>query len=281
CVNDLIRLHYAPTILPGATEFSHQRMPPMRTRPLPRAYYDTIVRRDIFNLAPPPQARSQPVENEILPWRLVGTSLVSSGKPYAILENQMGVQTLYRVGENVPNAGLLLDVEPDRVVVLHNGHRVAIKMDLVTPAPGPPPPPMPGFMRRRPAFGRDGPGFGPGRLGMQGPGIRPLGENRFLVDRRMVDSELNNPAPLFTQMRATPNVVNGQPNGFLLTEIQPNSVFQQIGLQDGDLLSSVNGQSVGDPIKAMGLLQSLQNSPAITLNVIRNGAPIQLYYNIR
>lgn len=113
------------------------------------------------------------------------------------------------------------------------------------------------------------------------PGIHRMGQNQYRLDRKLVDSELNNMAPLFTQIRATPNMMNGQSSGFLLSEIQPNSVFQQIGLQDGDLLASVNGQSVGDPAKAMGLLQSLQTAPVITLGVIRNGAPVQLFYNIR
>jgi general secretion pathway protein C len=74
---------------------------------------------------------------------------------------------------------------------------------------------------------------------------------------------------------------NGAMNGFLLSEIQPNSIFKQIGLRDGDLLNAVNGQPVNDPGKAMTMLQSLQNQPSITLNVVRNGVPTQLHYFIR
>jgi general secretion pathway protein C len=95
-----------------------------------------------------------------------------------------------------------------------------------------------------------------------------------------VDNNIKNMAPLFSQIRATPKMQDGVADGFLLTEIQPNSIFQQIGLQDGDLLKSVNGQPVGDPVKALGLLQSLQGQSQITLNVVRKGTPKQIYYNI-
>jgi general secretion pathway protein C len=113
-----------------------------------------------------------------------------------------------------------------------------------------------------------------------GKAVRKLGPNRYALDRSTVDSNIKNMSPLFTQIRATPQVEDGVPSGFLLTEIQPNSIFQQIGLQDGDLLKTVNGQPVGDPVKALGLLQSLQDQSQITLNVVRNGAPQQIYYNI-
>jgi general secretion pathway protein C len=274
-IGDVARLHVAGNVLPPETAAVPRRLAGLGTGARARIVYDAIVRRDIFNLAPAPE--TAPAENENLTIKLVGTSQLSRGKPYAIIEDQGGNQSLYRVGEDVPGAGKLLEVAQDRAVILHNGHKVAVAIPRETPSPGEPLQPMRGRVRRFP--GRMPPPHG--SVG----GVRRLGTNRFVLDRRTVENNLNNMAPLFTQIRATPNVEGGVSNGFLLSEIQPGSIFQQIGLQDGDLLKSVNGQSVGDPGKAMALLQSLQsqlpNQRLITLDVVRNRLPTHLSYTIR
>ncbi len=82
-------------------------------------------------------------------------------------------------------------------------------------------------------------------------------------------------------MRALPNVENGKTNGFRLSEIQQGSLFQQMGLQDGDIVKSVAGQTINDPMRAMELLSVLQNQQSLSLQVIRNGQPVQLNYDIR
>lgn len=273
CINDGIRIHLANNVMPAASEYARGSAAVALSPRRPRAYYDTIVQRDIFELAPPPA--SAPVENETLQVKLVGTSEISSHQPYAIVEDPMGTQTLYRVGDTIPNAGQLVEVAANRAVIFHNGHRVGIKIELQTPTPGAAFP-QSGPRRAMPLR----PGARPGGA-VGGAGVHPLGTNRFLLDRAAVDDNLKNMAPLFTQIRATPNLVNGAASGYRLTEIQPNSIFQQIGLRDGDLLNAVNGQKVGDPAKAMTMLQGLQSQSSITLNVMRNGAPVQLFYNIR
>jgi general secretion pathway protein C len=271
---DLFKLHLANGVLPEESEYA--RLAPARFGggTHPRTYYNPIVARDIFNLAPPPEAA--PVENETMDVKLIGTSQISAGKPYAIIEDANGKQSLYRVGEQVPDAGQLVEVANNRAVVLHNGHRVAIEIprEGLTPGARLTPRPRPGLIRRPPGHGVPG-------LRVPGRGIRRMGTNRYMLDRSTVNSNLKNMAPLFTQIRATPQIENGVAHGFRLTEIQPDSIFQQIGLQNGDLLNAVNGQSVGDPAKALVMLQSLQTMPAITLDVVRNGAPTQLHYNIR
>jgi general secretion pathway protein C len=112
-------------------------------------------------------------------------------------------------------------------------------------------------------------------------GVREILPNRYVLDRSTVDNNLNNMASLFTQVRAIPNLgPDGQSHGFKLSEIQPDSIFQQIGLRDGDVLTGVGGQSVGDPAKAMQLLATLRNQNSISLTVMRDGQPVQLQYNI-
>ncbi|MGH6892525.1 MAG: type II secretion system protein N, partial [Dongiaceae bacterium] len=92
----------------------------------PRAYYDQIARRDIFNMRP--SASSAPVAGENLHVKLLGTSLMTTARPFAIVEDQAGVQDVYQVGEEIPDAGRLVAVELNRAIIDRGGRRVAIEI---------------------------------------------------------------------------------------------------------------------------------------------------------
>jgi type II secretory pathway component PulC len=92
-----------------------------------RQAYQAIVERDIFNLEAPPPPPVQIVVED-LHLTLVGVSQTTKGKPYAIISNSQGEQSVYRVGEMIPDSGKLLEVGKDRAIVEHNGKQVAIEI---------------------------------------------------------------------------------------------------------------------------------------------------------
>jgi general secretion pathway protein C len=239
----------------------------------PRTFYEAISRRDIFNLVPVTEAPAEVASN--LHIHLLGTSTLSLSQPFIIVEDDNNhEQSLYRMGDDIPDAGKLVGVYKDHAIVLHEGRRIKIEMpaeDNGAPAEVPRPFGLPGATFRRFMRGR----------GNQS-GVREINPNRYVLDRSTVNNNLNNLAALFTQVRAIPNLgPDGQSHGFKLSEIQPDSIFQQIGLRDGDVLTGVGGQSVGDPAQAMQLLASLRNQNSVSLTVMRGGQAVQLQYNIR
>jgi len=249
----------------------------------PRGVYNAIVQRDVFNLAPA-RIEAAPVETEDLKITLLGTSHLTGGdRAFAIFEDQAGSQQLYRLGEAIPGIGKLVQVGKNRVIIDRNGRRVAVEIpkdNLGQPAdedegarPGP--------RRRglRPPFIRN-PMIRPGRPAAKAGGIRKVAPNQYAIDRSTVDKNVQNMSQLFTQIRAVPNLHNGTSDGFRLSEIVPGSIFQQMGLQDGDVLTEVSGQPIGNPARAMQMLSTLQSRSNITLNVLRNGAPVQISYTI-
>jgi general secretion pathway protein C len=238
----------------------------------PRTFYDAISRRDIFNLVPVTEAPAEVATN--LHIKLLGTSTLSLSQPFIIVEDDNNhEQSLYRMGDEIPDAGKLVGVYKNHAIILHQGRRIKIEMPVEAngaPAEVPRPFGLPGIPFRH---------FMRGRADQSG--VREILPNRYVLERSTVDNNLNNLAALFTQVRAIPNLgPDGQSHGFKLSEIQPDSIFQQIGLRDGDVLTGVGGQSVGDPAKAMLLLASLRNQNSISLTVMRGGQPIQLQYNI-
>lgn len=281
-VRNGIKLHLARTETSPVPEFSGQkRLRQSRIEPRPRGFYETIVQRNIFTRTPVAPIAA-PIE-ENLDITLIGTSHLSVGKPFIIVESSDGEQSLYRQGEIIPNVGRVLSISRNQAIVLHNGHSVALKIPNVgedgTSEP------MPFAQRRhgfkRPRLLRHGDRFGAyGAVG-SGVGVHQLGPNRYLIGRATLDHNLSNVGSLLTQVRAVPNLQNGTTNGFRLSQIQPGSIFEQIGLQDGDIVIGAQGQQVTDPMRAMALVSALRNSPSISLSVIRNGSPLRFKYNIR
>jgi len=89
---------------------------------LSRASYSVIVERDVFNSikeAPAPSA-APPATN--LHVKLLGTSEITAAKPFAIMEDTNNhQQALYRLGDEIPDAGTLVAVERKRVLINHEG----------------------------------------------------------------------------------------------------------------------------------------------------------------
>jgi general secretion pathway protein C len=246
------------------------------------AYYSPIVRRDIFNLVPQESAPA-PLVAEDLHIKLLGTSHLSRTNPYAIIEDQTGEQELYRVGDDIPDAGKLVQVEKNRAIILHNGQRVALEMpknDFPAVEPQPSSLDINAMrFRRRPLNRFRRRGIQP-ESANESLNLRRTGPSSFEVDRTDLMKSVSDPSALMTQIRAVPNVQDGTTKGFTLSEIVPGSVFQQLGLEDGDVLTGINGQTVSNPLQAVGMLSQLGGQSAVDLTVMRDGQPVSFHVGI-
>lgn len=111
--------------------------------------------------------------------------------------------------------------------------------------------------------------------------LKKEGPGKFEVSRSEVQQTMENPGQFFSQMRAMPHFVNGKTDGFSISQVQPDSVFAQLGLQNGDLLTSIDGQPVTNPMQAMGLIQAIKTASAIDLTVNRGGTPTSVHLDLR
>jgi type II secretion system protein C len=316
CVRDIIARSVATdSDAPVSTSPGHRGMTGARTR----AYYDAIVKRDIFNQTPQENAAPPPVVEADLNIKLIGTSLISKSKPYAIIEDPAGNESLYQVGEDIPDAGKLVSVETNRAIIDRGGHRVSIEIpstDITAVPPSDLGGGEPGGGMTGVAAGRAFRGL-PAALRRRLRGLRAraptvsgddsdnddkgddddksddddsssnkvqlkkLGPGKFEVSRNEVQQTMENPAQFFSQMRAMPHFVNGKTDGFSISQVQPGSVFDQLGLQNGDLLTSIDGQPVTNPMQAMALIQAVKTVSAIDLVVNRGGAPTSVHLDLR
>src|SRR5262249_15494821 len=94
-----------------------------------------------------------------------------------------------------------------------------------------------------------------------------------------VDAALDNMNQLFTQIRAVPHFEGGKSTGFRLFAIRQNSIFDQIGLKNGDIIQSINGTDINDPSRALALFQELRNERQISVKMFRNKDEMTLSLN--
>jgi general secretion pathway protein C len=301
CVRDIIVRSVSSDTDAGPVGSSAHRT---ATGARPRGYYDSIVKRDIFNETPQ-ESGPAPVVEADLNLKLIGTSLASKSRPYAIIEDPTGNEELYQVGEDIPDAGKLVSVEVNRAIIDRGGHRVAIEIPS-SDIPAVPPSQLggPGALGRGFPRGLNAamrrklrglrPGFPAGGDNNDGDDndnnddnnsakiqLKKEGPGKFEVSRAEVQQTMENPMEFFTQMRAMPHIVNGKTDGFSISQVAPGSVFQQLGLQDGDLLTSIDGQPVTNPMQAMGLIQAVKTASAIDLTVNRGGTPTSVHLDLR
>jgi len=244
----------------------------------PRGAYQEIVNRDIFNIAPAPQAPVHIVERIDLHLELIGVSTASTGKsPYAIIADKSGQQGVFKLGQSVGSAGKLVEVEKDRVFIDHNGKRVA----LILPQEDMPGPVASAQPVSPPSEDDSSDANADNDQEPYEPNVEDLGDNRYKIPKETIDHSMGNLSQILTQIRAIPNIQDGKTNGFALSEIEPGSVFDEMGLEEGDVLRSVNGQQMNDPALAMQMISSLRNATQINIQVLREGHPTTLTYQIQ
>jgi general secretion pathway protein C len=81
--------------------------------------------------------------------------------------------------------------------------------------------------------------------------------------------------------RIVPETRDGKAAGFRLFSIRPEGPFAKIGLQNGDVISAINGLDMSSPDKALEVYTKLKTANHLSVGVERNGQKITKDYNIR
>src|SRR5699024_5698000 len=71
------------------------------------------------------------------------------------------------------------------------------------------------------------------------PSKRP--RRTFSIDRAALRRQFRKPADLFGHGRYLPNMEGDTRRGLRLVDVAPGGIFSQLGLQNGDVILSVNG----------------------------------------
>ena len=101
------------------------------------------------------------------------------------------------------------------------------------------------------------------------------------ISRNMLNRELNNFPQLLSQARVFPEMREGKNMGFRLSEIVSGSLYDRIGLKNGDVVQTVNGVRIQNPSQAMAMYRRLKGASSVVVQLLRHGQKKTLNYNIR
>ena len=112
-------------------------------------------------------------------------------------------------------------------------------------------------------------------------GIKKTGPNSYEVQHSTLDALLGNMGALSKAARIVPEMKDGKSSGFRLLSIKPDGPFGKIGLQNGDIISAINGLEMTSPDKALEVYTKLKTANHLSVGLERNGQKITEDYNIR
>ena len=81
--------------------------------------------------------------------------------------------------------------------------------------------------------------------------------------------------------KASPNLVEGQLRGFILTKIKKGSIYEKAGLQDQDIVEEINGVPLNDTAQAIKFLNTLRGEKEIEIRLKRGGASVAKTLRVR
>jgi general secretion pathway protein C len=182
----------------------------------------------------------------------------------------------YTANDQLRPGVTILAVERGRVVLLNQGRREFISLGAEPPKPAAAPKPAPSKPRSRARSNGKS-------VAIEGAeeAINCTGANACTVDRRFVDSLLKNPQQLMTQARMYPVTKDGETAGFRVAGVRSGSLATLIGLENGDVVSEINGSKLGTIDDALAMYQKLRRASHLSVTVERGGAVITKEISIK
>jgi general secretion pathway protein C len=183
--------------------------------------------------------------------KLVAVNESSNGDKLAIIEDvKSQAQDVFSVSEKIFGGGKLVEIGPDSVKIDRGG-----RIEILALAEGGP--------------------------STSGGDPSELNQTDFSIADDEISSALANLPQLLSQARAVPYFRNGTSIGMRLFAIKPESLYEKLGLKNGDIILSVNENSLSDPAQALKLFEQLKTERAINVKLERNSQVSEMRYSIR
>ncbi len=196
--------------------------------------------------------------------KLLGT-IVAGEQSAALIKAKPGsAEEVFYIGEAISPGILLIEIEASRIVIEASGRREIIMLDPSAPV-------NTRLLRKKSAQGKAEKLLAQAQVPVQ----------RLRLSRSVLDKEMQDMTKLMTQARLTPYFEKGKSNGFQISEIVPGSIYQRIGLRNGDVIGSINGLSPSRMDQVASIIQTLKESQSLQMSVQRKKRPLELQYEIR
>ena len=231
------------------------------------------------------QSKEQPVYSgtkaikSTLPLKLLGT--IYGGDPYSgialIEDTSKRNQNSFFVGDLLAQNAKIIEIHREKVIIDRGDHREYIELErkqLVSKrrkkSSGSARPAAKKIYATEPppeAYKEEG-------FERQGNAITMSSDFR----RKLLTTDF---AKILQDAKAEPHLVGGELNGFRLTRIREDSIYQKAGLQNGDVVKEINGVSLVDTAQAIKLLNSLRGENDLEVRLERGGVVQTINLQVR
>jgi general secretion pathway protein C len=252
-----------PSIQPVSTSGVSDSKPP-------RQDYRKIAQRNIFNSGTEeiaPRVRSVDIEKlkqTDLKLKLWGTVTGQNGRAYAVIEDTKSrEQNLYHAGDTIQNAVVKMILREKVVLKVDDRDEILAMEELRGSRAG-----------ASPKRARSSAAAGDRKL--------PVSSypRKIRLKSDQIQNAMENLGQLMEQATLRPHIQDGQPAGISISGIKPNAIFRKMRLRNGDVITGVNGNSVGSVEDAVRIFDELSSGSNIQLQIKRRGREQTLDYSI-
>jgi hypothetical protein len=208
-----------------------------------------------------------------LPLRLVATMEAGLTSWATIRDAENGSVGPFEPDEFVRPGVSLASVERGRVYLWHQDVLEVLELGVE-----PPPPPKQPVTKK--SLAEDTPIIKEKLPGLA-DGVRCDSASSCTISREFVDSLFGNPAKLMGQARVAPAVRDGETRGFEFRGVKRDSLPQVLGIANGDIITSVNGNNLQSIDQVMGLVTKLRRASNLSITLERKGVAITKDFEIR
>lgn len=177
----------------------------------------------------------------------------------AIIADPAGKEGFFRVGDELPGGAALSEVHPRHIVLSRGGRFETLALPQPDLQMGAASAPLPGM--QNPLVMPDAPSMNPDIAPDAGVALEQL-RGEFLQD----------PQALAALLQGEPFRQGGRFVGYRVRPGQDASLFAKFGLQNGDVITALNGVSVVNPQGRLELMRTIGSASQVTVDLLRNGA---------
>ena len=272
---DVLILAFRDRMLPTQVPPARPKPPPITTG-LEIGAFNTIISRNIFSsdgIIPPilhgekgggGQQDAPPTLSQ-LPLNLIGTLVHSNPeRSIAAIEVKSKNQVIsYTPKKEIEGLATVEKVERMKVIIRNLNNNRLEYLEIKTDS--------------KVSFGTTAK-VTPGGGGI----VSKVGENEFRISRTTLDAQLTNLPEILRQAKALPATdASGNIYGFRITAIEPGSVYGELGILNGDVITGVQGNPVTSAQQAMEMYQNLRTAGDIEIQVERDGRRQTLKYQVK
>lgn len=239
-------------------------------KPQPRANHDRKIAQLHLMGKPAPVSSSKQVADApetTLNLKLLGVLAGDKEYGYAIISSGGNKVKHYGLGDDVPGGATLHAVYSDRVILERDIRMETLRLPRANAK---------GFSQKNAAKSTK-----TSTTASASQAKPAAGETNFETVGQFRQEIMKNPVRLTEFINAAPhNDEEGKFVGYKLTPSTNTDMFYQLGLQPGDVVTSINDVTLDAPNKGPQAMQKMATASEVTLVVTREGTEITLFQDL-